>query len=206
MPITVYGEVNPDHRRFLVARDALLWRYMDISKYLDLITTSKMWFTRVSEFRKIDPYEATLTEYDEDKTTKIVETTSKEELKAVLIQRGETGIAKLIDELPGKSIYFFQLLYLTRLPMVDMNAYTHSISCWHLNPTESDAMWALYAGRDAGIAIKSTVGRVTRLVTRICVLSGARLGKRWMPGDFRLTRALLSNGDSVNPTVADKPA
>src|ERR1700730_13156047 len=159
MPITVYGEVNPDHRRFLVARDALLWRYMDIGKYLDLITTSKVWFTRVSEFRKIDPYEAVLTEYDEDKTTKIVETTTKEELKAILIQHGEMGIAKLIDELPGKSIYFFQLLYLTRLPMVDMNAYTHSISCWHQNPTESDAMWALYAGRDAGIAIKSTVSR-----------------------------------------------
>jgi hypothetical protein len=47
---------------------------------------------------------------------------------------------------------------------------------------------------------------VTRLVTRICVLSGARLAKSWMPADFRLTRVLLLNGDSVNPTVADKPA
>jgi hypothetical protein len=53
---------------------------------------------------------------------------------------------------------------------------------------------------------------VTRLFTGICVFSGAAnrkevdTGKRWMPADFRLTRVLLLNGDSVDPTVADKPA
>src|SRR3984893_2380092 len=160
MPITVYGEVNPDHARFLVPRDALLWRYMDIGKYLDLITTSRLWFTRVSEFQKIDPYEAALTKYDEDKTTKIVEAKSNEELKEILMQYGETGISNLLEQFPDKSMYFFQLLYLSRLPHVHLNAYTHSVSCWHENPTESDAMWALYAGRDAGIAIKITVTRV----------------------------------------------
>jgi hypothetical protein len=50
MPIAVYGEGNPDHRRFIVERDASLWRYMDIGKYLDIITKGKIWFTRVSEF------------------------------------------------------------------------------------------------------------------------------------------------------------
>jgi hypothetical protein len=133
---------------------------MDIGKYLDLISTGTLWFTRVSELRKIDPYEAALTKYDEDKTTKIVEAKTKPELKQILLQHGEPRLANLIDKLTGKSLQFFQLVFLSRLPHIDLNAYTHSISCWHENPTESDAMWALYARREAGIAIKSTVARM----------------------------------------------
>lgn len=34
------------------------------------------------------------------------------------------------------------------------------ISCWHLNPDESAAMWQSYASFDAGLAIQTTVGRL----------------------------------------------
>jgi hypothetical protein len=99
MPVTVYGEVNPDHRRFLVARDAPLWRYVDIGKYLDLITKRRIWFTRVSELRKIDPYEGALTTYDEDKTTHIVEARTTEELKSILMRHDELGSVTHIPSL-----------------------------------------------------------------------------------------------------------
>jgi hypothetical protein len=69
-------------------------------------------------------------------------------------------IGTFMDDMPGLSLYFFQLVLLTRLPLIEMNAYINCLSCWHENPQESDAMWALYAQRDAGIAIKSTVRRV----------------------------------------------
>ena len=160
MPITVYGEANPDLKRFIVTRDAVLWRYMDIGKYLDIITTEKMWFTRVSELRKTDPYEGTLTEYDENNTTQILAAKDKATLRGIFIRCGEPGLANIVDQEPNKSIYWFQLVYLTKLPQVNMNAYTNSVSCWHENQAESDAMWALYARRDAGIAIKSTISRV----------------------------------------------
>jgi hypothetical protein len=160
MPITIYGETNPDHARFNLRRDTFVWRYMDIAKYLDLITKGKLWFTRVIEFRHNDPYEAGLTEHDEQKTVDIVEARTKEELRSILNRYQEIGIADLMDRTPEKSVYWFQLIYLTRLPYTEMNAYTHSVSCWHENQTESDAMWALYAHRDAGIAIKSTASRI----------------------------------------------
>jgi Protein of unknown function (DUF2971) len=35
------------------------------------------------------------------------------------------------------------------------------INCWHLNEYESDAMWKLYTQNGEGIAIQSTVGRLT---------------------------------------------
>jgi hypothetical protein len=61
---------------------------------------------------------------------------------------------------PGMSLAFFKLLFITKVPIIERNAYTASLSCWHENPSESDAMWALYAHRDAGIAIKSSVARL----------------------------------------------
>lgn len=36
--------------------------------------------------------------------------------------------------------------------------HAHFVSCWHMLPHESDAMWRLYAHGPEGIAIKSTVG------------------------------------------------
>ena len=37
------------------------------------------------------------------------------------------------------------------------------ISCWHVNPVESAAMWSLYSS-DHGIAVQSTVGRLIKAV------------------------------------------
>jgi hypothetical protein len=34
------------------------------------------------------------------------------------------------------------------------------INCWHMSPDESAGMWKLYAGIDAGIAIKSIYSRL----------------------------------------------
>jgi hypothetical protein len=55
MPISIYGEGNPDHARFKVSRDATIWRYMTIGKFLDTITKGKFWFSRAVELRKMDP-------------------------------------------------------------------------------------------------------------------------------------------------------
>lgn len=162
MPISIYGENNPDLRRFMPDRDATIWRYMDIGKYLDVITKGRLWFNRVIEFRKTDPYEGAITKYDHEKVTSILESKTKEELKSKLQHYGEVGVAKLIDDAPQKSIYWFQLLFIKRIPLVETNVYTSSISCWHENSSESDAMWALYSQREAGIAIKSTVSRVIK--------------------------------------------
>ena len=61
MPISIYGENNPALHPFMPDRNATVWRYMDIGKYLDLITQRQLWFTRVSELQKIDTYEGALT-------------------------------------------------------------------------------------------------------------------------------------------------
>jgi hypothetical protein len=39
------------------------------------------------------------------------------------------------------------------------------VSCWHGNSSESAAMWDLYANRQAGIAIETTVGNLRTAIT-----------------------------------------
>jgi hypothetical protein len=128
---------------------------MNIGKFLDLITKQKVWFTRAIEFRKTDPYEGALTMSDQQKLDRVLAAKDKNELRSL-----SPTIDVYIDAWPEMSLYYFQLIFLTRIPWVEMNAYTTALSCWHENPSESDAMWALYAQRDAGIAIKSNVERV----------------------------------------------
>jgi hypothetical protein len=155
MPISIYGAGNPDLKKFNIQGEAVIWRYMNLGKFLDIITKGQIWFTRAIELRKTDPYEGALTTSDHQKLSRVLTAKDKDELRALW-----PAIGNFMDDAPGMSLPYFQMIFLTRVPAVEMNAYTASISCWHENPSESDAMWALYAQRDAGIAIKSTVDRV----------------------------------------------
>ncbi len=40
------------------------------------------------------------------------------------------------------------------------NKYLFYVSCWHENISESAAMWNLYASKNSGIAIKTTIGSI----------------------------------------------
>lgn len=207
------------------AGNATVWRYTDLGKYLDLITRRELWFTRVSTLRAMDPYEGALTSYDVKKTTDILAVSSPEELKAALIRHNETGIASMMDGVYGKSQYLFQLVYLSKLPLVDLNLYTHSVSCWHSNATDSDGMWELYAKRAAGVAIGSTVPRLLKafesskrnlFVAKVNYDSDNRLSAM-SPGIFdsflgcgiftlRTTGMESSNGFLTGPALCPDPA
>ena len=112
-----------------------------------------MWFSRAIIFRQTDPYEGAPTQFDRQKRDRVLSAKTKDEL-----QEAWPEISSLMSQVP-KSLSFFQALFLSKVQFLDINLYGHSISCWHENPSESDAMWALYAQRDAGIAIMSTVSR-----------------------------------------------
>jgi hypothetical protein len=162
MPISIYGETNPDLAKFTVSRNASIWRYMDIGKYLDVITRRRIRFSRVVELRKTDPYEGTLTEYDQKKMISILGVKTNNELQATLIRYNVSNIVEMIDKWPDKPLEWFQMLFLKGHQYVERNAYMNSVSCWHQNQDESDAMWALYAQRNAGVAIKSNVNRILK--------------------------------------------
>lgn len=118
---------------FKVDNKETLWRYMDLPKFLNLITDSSLFFARSDKFT--DKLEGEMTEF-----SKMI---MMEELRAANFPYQIRNLhSDNADE------------YIKNLKQKTY------ISCWHLNQYESYTMWEAYAQGDYGIAVKSTVGNI----------------------------------------------
>jgi hypothetical protein len=163
MAAHVYGTGNPELEMFVVPEDTVVWRYMDIPKYLDILMKKALWFTRAIELRKLDLFEGEITPHDTTRLKRVLSVNNKEELRKTFIELGEANTAQLIEQLTSYSMEWFQLLFITRSNLIEHELRTTAISCWHANKRESDAMWSLYAQKNAGIAIRTTVANLLKV-------------------------------------------
>lgn len=113
--------------------DATLWRYLDIAKFLHLLDTSSLFFTRLTNFS--DPYEGHMTKGTLETLLKIPDKITDEER-----QQREKSIRQNVE------------FFIKHRPLL-------CASCWHENGTESAAMWNQYAGTGQGLAIRTTFTR-----------------------------------------------
>lgn len=110
-----------------------LWRYMDFSKFIDILENNSLFFTRADKFE--DKFEGSYPKGNKIEWEKR--------------QRG-----KYDDNF--KEFINWQSLVIKKL-----RKYT-CISCWHANEFESDAMWKLYSQSNEAIAIQSSFGRLKK--------------------------------------------
>ena len=109
-----------------------IWRYMDFTKFVDLLNSQELYFTRPDEFE--DPFEGSLS----IATVRYIEAhfdgtpeqwvEVKRQLTQGIYRRGATL-------LPG-------------------------VNCWHMNDHESAAMWKLYLKSNEGIAIQTSYAKL----------------------------------------------
>lgn len=112
----------------------IIWRYLDITKLLDLINSTSLYFTRADFFEDI--FEGSL-----PKKTLEVRTNYYEELvkqDQVSTEYTPEFFNKYNQELKKEM----------------------ALNCWHMNDYESAAMWKLYLKSNEGIAIQSTYRRL----------------------------------------------
>ncbi len=115
-----------DHRCFIQppSEDIKLWRYMDFTKFVSLISSQTLFFCRSDLFE--DPYEGSY---------------SKANLKLrpyVYTSMQSSEYESMANNLANFSKNIRQHTY---------------INCWHVNEYESAAMWKLYAKTNESIAI-----------------------------------------------------
>lgn len=117
-----------------VGIDTVIWRYMDLSKLLDILVNKSLAFPRSDKFE--DPYEGFANNYLE------------------LTKQSYMNSAFMI-----KPYYGYCETGLTRnlIKIVNLNSY---VSCWHMNDYESAAMWKLYCKSSDSVAIKTTVKKL----------------------------------------------
>ena len=68
-----------------VPQESVIWRYMDFSKFVDLIDLQRLCFTRLNELRKVDPYEGSFIAFHPD---------YKDGQSSNLIEEPDKGLSK----------------------------------------------------------------------------------------------------------------
>ena len=107
--------------------DAILWRYMSLEKFVSILATRSLFFTRVDKFD--DPFEGfkpPLLTYMYESVINNAEDTEK------------AGLESAVKAMENWHKYIV-------------------CNCWHQNKEESMAMWEKYQMRNSGIAIKTTM-------------------------------------------------
>ena len=117
--------------KFAVEDDVVIWRYMDLSKLLDILVNRQLVFPRLDQFE--DVYEG--------HPTKFIEA-----LNYAFSDPGNENLQEGVHD----SIQTF-------LKLTKVRGY---ISCWHINENESAGMWKLYCRTNESLVIKTNVGKL----------------------------------------------
>jgi hypothetical protein len=124
-------------------KNVSLWRYMSLSKLLNLLQSQALWFTRVDQLIEADPYEGSLPFIYG----------AGENPDRVFEQR-----EKKLNLVPGSG----KTMHENMVASFKNNRTKTFVSCWHNARTDNDAMWRLYgAEKDGSVCVQTTVARVT---------------------------------------------
>lgn len=120
--------------------DTKVWRYMDFAKYVSMLSAGALTFARLDTFA--DPFEGS---YTKSEYRKLREKAEHEEKNGMLP-----------DEVKG---HWFEDL----TEHIRQMGRCYYVSCWHVSDGESEAMWRLYAPSGQGIAVKSSLNRLSAI-------------------------------------------
>ena len=108
--------------------NTVIWRYIDLSKLLDLLITKELHFTRADKFK--DPSDCSVAELFHHYLLKVNGGTKSPDFD------------KRMDQIRNDEKSIKKKIYL---------------NCWHKNEGQSAALWKIYMKSDEGVALKSTV-------------------------------------------------
>jgi hypothetical protein len=113
-----------------ISDDSKLWRYMDFAKFLEMLESNSLFFTRVDNFE--DKFEGSNSKFNKKVGREVYSDLTDEQYKSHSAQFGDT------------------------LKMLIRNT---CINCWHSNEYESEAMWKLYSHSNESVAIQATYSK-----------------------------------------------
>jgi len=146
MPIRMITEGDPSKRYALQVRDfttaeeqrqAIVIRYLTLEKFLSLLEFGAMWFSRLGALQ--DKYEGTLPNRVRD-----------------LSKARDRKIAEMFPE----PLLRPAILKMTDQAIEECRSFT-AVNCWFLGQNEKEEMWQNYGEQGRGVAIRSTVWRLS---------------------------------------------
>jgi hypothetical protein len=146
-------------------KNALLWRYTDLPKFVNLITTSSLWLSNLEILAKDDPYEGLLGSVRfPHRAINSLDEMPKEHHEQLwfdynldILQHRFDSAAEKTLEAAFEHWYRFQEAICIRHEAERRDYY---INCWHEAEYESIAMWKIYGSPGAGVAVVSSCSRL----------------------------------------------
>jgi len=115
-----------------------IWRYLDFSKFVDLLINESLFFTRADKFDDI--FEGSLPS------------------PSVFARQ-----VQLKEFFPSNTEH--KIKFWNNIGIKFKKEY--AINCWHMNDVESAAMWNIYLKNNEGIAIQSTYKRLSQCLNKL---------------------------------------
>ena len=132
----------------ILIENKMIWRYMDLSRFVSMISTSRLWFAKAANLRD-DPYEGF-------SNVRSLETPLNDTSPKTTIEHGASGdtyisLPQCLARASQESAAYCK------------NAPDHLyVNSWCLSGIESMAMWEIYGSKGCGLAIKSSVDKYQR--------------------------------------------
>ncbi|WP_046072514.1 DUF2971 domain-containing protein [Pseudomonas synxantha] len=141
--------------------DMILWRYMSLDKFVNLLDDGGVYFSPLDSYMTSDPYEG----FPPAVAIKAMYSASDPVYKNVfdLLSSLESAadektpeflgaIRKAKDHLATRSAVFRKVF----------NSLSKGtlVSCWYHSEYQSEAMWKLYSDQGKGVAVKTTIGKL----------------------------------------------
>lgn len=119
--------------------DTIIWRYLDFTKFVSILDSSSIYFSRSDTLK--DPFEGSYTKTNIDIRKSEITDALIEFIKKIDPSRDKQN---LLESYAKCSKVARELIY---------------VNSWHINQYESAAMRQSYLKCDEGVAIKSSIGR-----------------------------------------------
>lgn len=156
-------------RPFAAPANAVLWRYMSLSKLI-LLLRGEFYLSPISDFEDALDGMAPddLSDAQEQAFDLVFQSIKKPEyVTDIARERRQLDRSRTQREHASLIRSLIQDVDERRRSVGGAEMFRRGIaaSCWHRKSNEAIPMWEIYAGRDAGIAIKSSVARLTRALS-----------------------------------------
>lgn len=131
----------------------LLWRYMSFARYMALLNTSKLWFSRVDKFD--DPFEGAVTPFN------------------AIMRENQMRENEILSRPSIRGHFDWYREGRRRM---------HYANCWHMSEIESNAMWEKYSSAETVALVADRSRFREALVTERDIFLGKVDYRNYLPG------------------------
>lgn len=140
-------------------KNQVIWRFMDFVKFYYLLTKKTLFLPSLATLTN-DPWEGLPPRIFFDPSRKISVSRLKSNSILDLNNVDNSEIMTFAEYYKDKEKYDSHVRKEKEF-LVERKNKTF-VSCWHMNETESEALWKIYGGLDYGICIRTTYDKLSR--------------------------------------------